>query len=108
MSSRNTIHDSLQEKLTQTFQPSHLEVINESSQHHVPVSSETHFKVIIASPLFSGMSLVKRHQAIYALVPEEMDRGLHALSLHTFSDEEWKKKQDDVPETPSCRGGKKE
>lgn len=102
-----TIQSSLQEKLTENFNPLHLEVINESSQHHVPIDSETHFKVIIVSAYFSGLSLVKRHQAIYALIQDEMDRGLHALSLHTFSEEEWKKKQGDIPDTPSCRGGKK-
>lgn len=102
-----TIQSSLHEKLTENFQPIHLEVINESSQHHVPMDSETHFKVIVVSKSFSGLSLVKRHQAIYALVQNEMDRGLHALSLHTFSEEEWKTKQGDIPDTPSCRGGKK-
>ncbi len=103
----NTIQGSLQQKLTENFQPLHLEVINESSQHHVPMDSETHFKVIIVSQHFAGLSLVKRHQAVYALVQDEMDRGLHALSLHTFSEEEWKTKQADIPDTPSCRGGKK-
>ncbi len=104
-----TIYNSLHDKLTQAFQPSYLEVINESAQHHVPINSETHFKIIIASPNFSGLSLVKRHQAIYALVQDEMDRGLHALSLHTFSTEEWQKKQhEQIPDTPSCRGGKKD
>lgn len=106
-----TIYNSLQDKLTEVLQPSYLEIINESSQHHGSVSvfgePETHFKIIIATPNFSGMSLVKRHQAVYALVQEELDRGLHALSLHTFSTEEWQKKQhEQVPETPSCRGGK--
>ena len=101
------IKNSLQHKLTDAFEPIHLEVINESSQHHVPFDAETHFKVIIASDKFKGLSLVKRHQAIYALIQDEMDRGLHALSLHVFSAEEWAKKQGDIPDTPSCRGGKK-
>lgn len=100
------ISESLEQKLKNTFNPVYLKVINESQQHNVPEDSETHFKVIIVASEFSGLSLVKRHQRIYSLVNEEMENGLHALSLHTFSPEEWEKKQHQPePETPACRGG---
>ncbi|MFT6899708.1 MAG: BolA protein, partial [Paraglaciecola sp.] len=43
------IQDRIQGKLTATFTPSHLEVINESFMHNVPQGSESHFKVVIVS-----------------------------------------------------------
>ncbi len=94
-------------KLTHELHPSHLDVINESPNHHVPEGAETHFKVIIVSPDFTGLSLVKRHQKIYAQLREEMNQGLHALSINAYSPEEWDKNiEKSVPETPACRGGK--
>lgn len=97
----------LNQRITQALKPEHLEIINESGMHHGPVNAETHFKVIVVSEIFAGLSLVKRHQQVYAQVKEAMDEGLHALSLHTFSPEEWKKKAGETPETPNCRGGMK-
>ena len=46
------IQQQIEEKLHYFFQPTHLEVINESHQHNVPANSETHFKVILASKKF--------------------------------------------------------
>lgn len=100
------ISDSLTKKFNQFFEPAYLKVINESPQHNVPDDSETHFKVTIASSFFKGLSLVKRHQAVYDLVKEELENGLHALSLVTLTPEEWEKRQgkSESP-SPACRGG---
>ena len=42
---------------------------------------ETHYKLVVESPLFTGLSKVKRHQAVYAALGEEFGAGLHALSI---------------------------
>lgn len=106
MNMNGQILDSLQEKITKTLSPSYLSIINESSQHHGDEYAETHFKITVVSPQFSELSLVKRHQKVYALVGDAMDNGLHALSLHTYSPEEWDKKQHiPAPDSPACRGG---
>lgn len=100
----------LQHLLTETFHPDYLKIINESPSHHVPEGAETHFKIIMVAPAFSTLSLVKRHQEVYKLLKPAMDyQGLHAISLHTHSPEEWAKKQhDQEPETPPCRGGRQQ
>lgn len=103
---KKNIAEKLNEKFTQVFHPSYLKVINESPKHHGPEDAETHFNVTIVSENFLGLSLVKRHQSVYSLVNKEMEEGLHALSLHTFTPEEWEKKQGTPePQTPACRGG---
>ncbi|MGB2172898.1 MAG: BolA/IbaG family iron-sulfur metabolism protein [Porticoccaceae bacterium] len=94
------------EKLKKAFSPSHLEVINESDSHNVPAGSESHFKVIIAANNFEEMSAVKRHQAIYAELSQELKSSIHALSLFVYSYKEWGQARR-VPDSPSCLGGSK-
>ncbi|GGI83286.1 global transcriptional regulator BolA [Shewanella hanedai] len=91
------------EKLTEALAPAHLEVINESHNHHVPPNSETHFKVIIASELFDGKRLLARHRAVNEALATEFANGLHALSMHTYSPSEWEA-QVAVPDSPKCKG----
>ena len=92
------------QKLEKAFSPNHLEVINESASHNVPAGSESHFKVVISSDFFRNKSAVKRHQAIYAELSEELRNPIHALSLHVYSEEEWKA-IDAIPVSPKCLGG---
>jgi BolA protein len=94
----------INEKLAKAFSPSHLEVINESSSHNVPEGSESHFKVIISANFFREKTAVKRHQAIYAELAEELRDPIHALSLHVYSEEEWQS-LDAIPTSPKCLGG---
>ena len=83
----------------------HLEVINESDNHSGPANRETHFKCVIVSPDFIGRRSVQRHQQIYALVQDEMAKGLHALALHTYTPEEWSVLQQ-APASPVCHSKK--
>lgn len=93
-------------KLSQSFNPAHLDVLNESYMHSVPPGSETHFKVVLAADAFVGKRQVQRHQAVYACLAEELKTGVHALALHTFSPEEWQATAT-VPASPQCLGGSK-
>jgi len=71
--------------LTQELSPSHLELRDDSHKHagHMGASpaGETHYHLMIASNKFSGLSRVKTHQMIYALLDTEFKAGLHALSI---------------------------
>ena len=102
----NPVESIILAKLSAEFQPAHLDVINESFMHSVPPGSETHFKVVLASALFAGKRQVQRHQAIYACLAAELQAGVHALALHTFSPEEWQA-NNQVVASPQCLGGSK-
>ena len=91
------------EKLERSFSPSHVEVINESDSHNVPIGSESHFKVILVSQEFEGKTAVKRHQAVYSVLATELQSGVHALALHTYIPVEWNN-QDTIPKSPNCMG----
>ena len=57
----NPVESRIIAKLTASFQPTHLQVANESHMHSVPPGSETHFKVVLASASFAGKRQVQRH-----------------------------------------------
>lgn len=93
-------------KLNAEFVPAYVQVINESHMHSVPLNSETHFKVVLVSAQFVGKRQVQRHQAIYACLAAELQAGVHALALHTFSPDEWQA-SGQTPVSPQCLGGSK-
>lgn len=78
--------DIITEKLREAFTPESLEVQDESHLHeghagHRP-GGETHFRVYIVSPAFSGKSRVERHRMINAALSAELAGSVHALALH--------------------------
>ena len=41
----------IEHKLAAAFEPTHLDIVNESYKHSVPKGSESHFKVTVRAPL---------------------------------------------------------
>jgi BolA protein len=72
--------------------------------HNVPPGSESHFKVVLAASVFDGQRKVARHQAVYALLGDLMQGGVHALALHLYTPEEWAA-LGGAPASPECLGG---
>lgn len=100
MSTQQTI----EEKLASGFSLQHLQVINESDQHNVPAGSESHFKVVLVSNEFEGTRLIARHRLVNDTLSAELSGGVHALSIHTYTPDEWHKRHGDVPMSPPCLG----
>jgi BolA protein len=78
--------EQLQKRLQEVLQPSHLEVIDESAQHHGHAGANgtgfgTHFRVRISAAGFAGKSAVARHRLVYDALQDFMDQGLHALAI---------------------------
>lgn len=101
------IQNNIENKLLSHFQPEHLEVINESFMHNVPEGSESHFKVVIVTSSFNGERLIKRHRAVNSVLKEELAQDIHALALHTYTQEEWQNLFGEFPQSPNCLGGSK-
>jgi BolA protein len=102
-----TVQQTIERKVQESFDPVHLEVINESHMHSVPPGSESHFKLVVVSPQFEGKRLVARHQAINGLLAEELKAGVHALSMQTLTAAEWEERGGAVFDSPACLGGSK-
>jgi BolA protein len=76
----------LEVRLRERLQPLRLTVIDESHQHagHVGANDSgfgTHFRVRVASPLFTGKTRVACHRLVYAAAQDFIDQGLHALAI---------------------------
>lgn len=58
---------------------------------HVEVRGDgRHFEAVVVSSELAGKSRVQRQQRVYQTVRRELDSGeLHALSLQTYTPEEW-------------------
>lgn len=100
-----SIKATIETKLASLLEPHYIEVVNESHMHSVPANSETHFKLVVVSAHFNGLRNVARHQKVYAFLQDELAGPVHALALHTYTEEEWAKRNGDVPQSPDCKGG---
>jgi acid stress-induced BolA-like protein IbaG/YrbA len=48
-----------------------------------------HFYATIVSEEFRGLSMIKQHQRVYAALGDRMKAEVHALSMKTYSPEQW-------------------
>lgn len=76
----------LEQRLRERLQPTRLEVLDESYQHNGHAGANgsgfgTHFRVRIASHLFTGCNRVARHRLVYDALQDFMAQGLHALAI---------------------------
>jgi BolA protein len=101
---RPAIEETIERKVAAAFEPSHLELLNESHMHAGP-RTDSHFKLVAVSAAFAGLNKVKRHQLVYRLLGEELAGPIHALALHLYSPEEWGTRA--VPDSPLCAGANK-
>ena len=98
----------IEEKLEKALNPERLAVVNESGNHNVPPGSESHFNAIIVSAAFDGLTLVKRHRAVYAAIGDELRDEIHAFTMKTLTPAEWQAAGGEAENpAPKCRGGAK-
>lgn len=98
--------DQINDVLVDALAPVVLDVLNESHMHNVPPGSESHFKLVVVSREFEGKNLIARHRLINKLLADQLKNGIHALSMHTHTPDEWDARGGQVPESPPCMGGK--
>ena len=86
------VADSIEGKLAAALAPERLAVIDQSHLHagHAGArpEGETHFRVEIVSPAFSGKSRLERHRLVNDLLKDAFAAGMHALELKAKAPEE--------------------
>ena len=87
-----TVRAQIEAKLQAAFAPERMDVVDEShlhaghhhdTSHHAGFdgSGETHFRVVVVSPAFAGLSRLDRHRAVNAALAAELSGGVHALAI---------------------------
>ena len=75
-------------RLRDRLQTGTVEVIDESGEHagHGGANGTgygTHFRVRIASPIFTGKTRLARHRLVYDALQDFIDQGVHAIAIET-------------------------
>ncbi len=52
-----------------------------------------HFEAVIVSGEFRGKNMVQQHQLVYKALGERMREEIHALSMKTYTPEDWASRQ---------------
>lgn len=78
----------IEAKLRERLQAAHVEVIDESP-HHLghpgAASGGGHFRVLVVSPKFEGLSALDAQRLVYDALADEMGSAIHALSIKTLA-----------------------
>lgn len=83
------IFEAIQNKLTEAFSPTRLEIEDDSARHAghagASASGESHFNVVIQAQAFAGAPKVARQRMVYRTLAEELAGPLHALSVKALA-----------------------
>ncbi len=74
----------IEKRLREALSPTLIEVIDESHFHVGHEGAKTgasHFAVTIVAQAFTGLSLIKRHQLVYAQLNDLIPKEVHALKI---------------------------
>lgn len=75
----------IEDRLRQVFAPVALEVVDDSERHRGHggwrEGGGTHFNVKVVSAAFAGKSRVERHRMVNSALAQELEEGIHALSI---------------------------
>ncbi len=82
----------IKEKIKSQINVIEIEVIDQSSAHanHPGNSGGGHYKALIISNDFKDKSLVERHQMVYQALGTLMTNEIHAFSMKTMTEIEFK------------------
>ena len=87
-----SVEAGIRQKLIEALQPTRLDIVNESHLHaghrSSPGTGESHFRVLVVSPLFTGRSRVERHRMINETLAAELKGKVHALAIKAYAPEE--------------------
>jgi acid stress-induced BolA-like protein IbaG/YrbA len=67
-----------------------LDIAQGMATEHLSVAGDGHhFEAVVVSDAFAGKSRVQRHQLVYQTLGDRMRDEIHALSMKTYTPEEW-------------------
>lgn len=90
------MYNAMMSKLITLLKPTSIELVDNSHQHEGHAGSkgfegESHFELTIVADCFDELSLVKRHQLIYTILGDIMEK-IHALQIKAITSSEAQEK----------------
>ena len=82
----------IESRVRESLSATHVEVIDESHLHAGHAGAKSgggHFRAVIVSERFAGLSRVQSQQLVYGVMGSWMGKEIHALSMQTFTPEAW-------------------
>jgi BolA family transcriptional regulator, general stress-responsive regulator len=82
----------IQQTLTEKLQAKIVKITDQSDRHkHHKQSPQGsgHYEAIIVAEIFTGKTLMQQHRLVYNSLATEMQTTIHALSLSTFTPQQW-------------------
>lgn len=68
----------------------HINIAEGMATVHLSVDGDGHhFEAVVVSAAFTGKNRVQRHQLVYQTLGDRMRQEIHALSMKTYTPEEW-------------------
>lgn len=83
--------DKIRGRIEEQLQPELLEIEDESHLHAGHAGARDgrgHFRVMLVSPAFRGLSRIARHRLVFEAVGDLMETDIHALAVQAFSPDE--------------------
>lgn len=72
----------------------HLNIAQGMDTVHLNVDGDGHhFEAVVVSGVFAGKSRIQRHQMVYQTLGDRMRDEIHALSMKTYTPEEWESRR---------------
>ncbi len=90
--SQNSVEEQIRRKLMVNLHPIRLDIVNDSERHaghrSSPGTGNSHFQILIVSPVFEGKSRVDRHRLVNDVLKDELAGTIHALGLKAYAPDE--------------------
>jgi BolA protein len=86
------VQASIRERLERALRPTRLDIVDESHLHaghnDQARAGESHFRVLVVSPEFTGKSRLARHRMVNEILAAELATKVHALAIHAYAPDE--------------------
>ena len=82
----------IEEALRQHLEAVHVEIVDDSAAHADHLGAQGgggHFRVVVVSPRFEGLTKVAAQRLVYGALGDLMTTEIHAVQMQTFTPAVW-------------------
>ncbi len=80
----------IEARLREALAAVHVEVEDESRLHAGHGATGGHYRAVVVSERFAGLSRVAAQRLVYGALGEWMDGPIHAFAVRTLTPEQWR------------------